>query len=480
MAIINYINTGSSANKGDGDTLRSAFNKINANFRTLSQTSGITPSADIAASVFTNNALHTGISVSYNTSTLEASLTVLPATTNTLGGVIVGNNLVVQPNGVLSAIFGSTVSDNFSPSISDAYNLGSSSTRWAQLFTGPAGVWLNGLTLTADSSATGLLVNGAPLGIGPQGSKGDTGSVATIEIGTVESGMTASVVTVSTDTGVILNFVLPKGEQGDVGPMGMTGTQGIQGPIGPAGPQGQPGNYSIGNFTFTADVMNMPTTSKLNAGGVGVDKSAELGVALVGGEYTSTSTLVYTVPVNGQAQMLVGGGPVAWKFVVVDYPTLGTDLLVGSKIFAPELNGATNEFGSTPSVASVIQSGEYWNVTSDIPGTQLSLINPGTGYNLTFMYNPTRVISSSTIYVGVTNTSTGFVGVTVDNNNVYLSFTGTNGLVFPDSSIQTTAWSGSYTPANSADWADPAPTTLAAAIDRLAAVVKILNSGTGA
>ena len=29
---IKYINTGSSPNKGDGDTLRTAFNKINANF----------------------------------------------------------------------------------------------------------------------------------------------------------------------------------------------------------------------------------------------------------------------------------------------------------------------------------------------------------------------------------------------------------------------------------------------------------------
>jgi hypothetical protein len=38
----------------------------------------------------------------------------------------------------------------------------------------------------------------------------------------------------------------------------------------------------------------------------------------------------------------------------------------------------------------------------------------------------------------------------------------------------------SYTPTTSSDWAGTAPTTIQAAIDRLAAVVKALNSGTGA
>ena len=70
---INYINTGSSANKGDGDTLRTAFNKINANFETLVQEIGSTSSF------------------------------VLPtASTSTLGGIKVGANLTIS-NGVLSA-----------------------------------------------------------------------------------------------------------------------------------------------------------------------------------------------------------------------------------------------------------------------------------------------------------------------------------------------------------------------------------------
>lgn len=53
-------------------------------------------------------------------------------------------------------------------------------------------------------------------------------------------------------------------------------------------------------------------------------------------------------------------------------------------------------------------------------------------------------------------------------------------IVFPDASIQSTAWTGSYSPSNATDWAEPAPTTIASAIDRLAAAIKILSGGTGA
>lgn len=40
--------------------------------------------------------------------------------------------------------------------------------------------------------------------------------------------------------------------------------------------------------------------------------------------------------------------------------------------------------------------------------------------------------------------------------------------------------SDSYTPTTSSDWSGTAPTTITAAIDRLAALVKTLNNGTGA
>lgn len=50
-----------------------------------------------------------------------------------------------------------------------------------------------------------------------KGDKGDTGKAATIQVGAVESGNTASVENVGTESEAIFNFVLPQGEQGPPG-----------------------------------------------------------------------------------------------------------------------------------------------------------------------------------------------------------------------------------------------------------------------
>jgi len=69
---IQFINTGTGANAGNGDSLRTAFNKINANFTILS----------------------TGTASSY---------VLTPATASTLGGIKIGVGLEVSPDGTLSA-----------------------------------------------------------------------------------------------------------------------------------------------------------------------------------------------------------------------------------------------------------------------------------------------------------------------------------------------------------------------------------------
>ena len=101
---IPYINTGSSANKGDGDTLRSAFSKSNAWFKYLESVTGITANADLSAAVFTDNTRHHGITVAYNTNTLKASLTVTTATTTASGIVKIGAGLAVTPDGTISTL----------------------------------------------------------------------------------------------------------------------------------------------------------------------------------------------------------------------------------------------------------------------------------------------------------------------------------------------------------------------------------------
>lgn len=79
------------------------------------------------------------------------------------------------------------------------------------------------------------------------------GLAATIAVGQVVSGDTASVTNVGTAQNALFNFVLPRGAQGPQGEKGDTGDTGPQGPKGekgdtgatgpqgPAGPQGDPG-----------------------------------------------------------------------------------------------------------------------------------------------------------------------------------------------------------------------------------------------
>jgi hypothetical protein len=87
---VQFINTGSSANAGNGDSLRTAFTKINGNFLALSTSTGFV---------------------------------LTPATTSTLGGVKAGVGVVIATDGTISATgtnAGSTVSildQNNAPSV---------------------------------------------------------------------------------------------------------------------------------------------------------------------------------------------------------------------------------------------------------------------------------------------------------------------------------------------------------------------------
>lgn len=67
----------------------------------------------------------------------------------------------------------------------------------------------------------------------------------TVEIGNTATGSAGSQATVTnsgSDTQVVLNFTIPKGDQGEQGPKGDQGEQGLQGPKGDTGPQGPKGD----------------------------------------------------------------------------------------------------------------------------------------------------------------------------------------------------------------------------------------------
>lgn len=99
---INFINTGTGPNKGNGDSLRLAFTKINNNFQILST---LVSSADfnniLAGMAFIAGP---GITVAHNTVTNVVNVGMLPATTSTIGGVVVGHNLEMTTENKLGAI----------------------------------------------------------------------------------------------------------------------------------------------------------------------------------------------------------------------------------------------------------------------------------------------------------------------------------------------------------------------------------------
>ena len=84
-ATILFINTGTSANAGDGDSLRTAFFKVNQNFQLLGATTGFSSDAvkDSVAPMFTagNDA---GIQFLYNSTDHVMNVSLTTATASTI------------------------------------------------------------------------------------------------------------------------------------------------------------------------------------------------------------------------------------------------------------------------------------------------------------------------------------------------------------------------------------------------------------
>ena len=99
-----YINTGTSANKGDGDSLRLAFHKVNKNFELLGITTGFDTDAvkDSVAEIFTQST-HYGIGYIYNTSSHVMVSSLLTATSTRVGGIKPGAGISISGDGTISA-----------------------------------------------------------------------------------------------------------------------------------------------------------------------------------------------------------------------------------------------------------------------------------------------------------------------------------------------------------------------------------------
>ena len=126
-----------------------------------------------------------------------------------------------------------------------------SNSKWQKLYTVKNGT--NGTNGT----------NGAP------GAKGDPGTAATISVGTVTSGATASVKNSGTASAAKFDFVLPKGDKGDKGDpgaAGATGAKGEKGDTGAKGDKGETGAKGADGKYITAIALTKDETGAITGG----------------------------------------------------------------------------------------------------------------------------------------------------------------------------------------------------------------------
>lgn len=220
---------------------------------------------------------------------------------------------------------------------------------------------------------------------GPKGDTGDTGpagTAATIAVGTVTSGQTASVVNSGTSSAAVFDFVLPKGDKGDKGdtgptgptgpegPQGETGATGPTGPAGPAGADGQDGTDGqdgADGFSPIATVTKSGDTATISI----TDKNGTTTATVTDGSDVSDSNLA-TIEATSTASQ---------AYAIGDY------LVYNGQLYAVT---AAIALGETLTVGT--------NISSTTVGTELTALNAG------LMQEWTEILPSTAISAG-TNTT---------------------------------------------------------------------------
>ena len=252
-----YINTGSSANAGDGDTLRSAFTKINSNFLILSTSTSPGP-IGLKGDTGTTSTISIG-SVSISTSTATV------VNVGTQYAAIFDFVLKQGPQGAIGPTGPQGPQGDTGPTGPSGGPQGPQGPQGDVGPTGPQG----------DVGPTGP--SGGPQG--PQGPQGDVGPTGP-QGPQGPQGNTGP-------TG-------PTGPQGDVGPTGPQGPQGPQGDIGPTGPQGPQGDIGPTGPAGAGDIQFNAT-----AGSIAYYQSS--GTSLSGTSLLSLNTVTQTVTVGTQS-----------------------------------------------------------------------------------------------------------------------------------------------------------------------------------
>lgn len=257
--------------------------------------------------------------------------------------------------------------------------------------------------------------------------KGDDGDAATIAVGTVTSGQNASVINAGTSSNAVFNFVLPKGDQGDPG-TGLTllGQYDTLADLEAAHPTGQRGNaYFVGDDTDGVVYLWNPDESEWT--NVGSLKGAK-------GDTGATPSFSIGTVTSGSVPAVTIGG-------TSDYPTLNFVLEPGSK--GDTGNAGTIAVGTVTSgqTASVTNSGTSTAAIFDFvlpkgdKGDQgnPTVVNGKSGNNITLLQTDITKKLTATLAAGATTLT--FTDDYIGNNSLIDVFSNPFGLV-PTSASQ--------------------------------------------
>jgi hypothetical protein len=166
---IQYINTGTAPNSGNGDVLRTAFNKVNANFKEITTyiVQSSTPPATTGTTVLWYDTVGGRMYTYLGGSWVDTSpIFLYPyGNTGTAGVVKVdGTTLVTVGNTGTIAVNVNAFPSNIIPARDSTYDLGSTSTQWRSIYVSTGSIYVGKSVINAES-ADGPLHIASPQGV---------------------------------------------------------------------------------------------------------------------------------------------------------------------------------------------------------------------------------------------------------------------------------------------------------------------------
>ena len=403
-----HINIGSAERAGDGESLRTAFAKIESNFIEL----------------YARQSTADG-----NTLTLDVKGDILGDDSTVM--VDSSNNTIVATGGITGNVTGQ-VSDLSNHSLSALSNVSNTVPSTGQVLKWNGSEWEAG----ADS------------GIGGDGGitiAGDDSTQRTINGGETLSILGDANISTTTDAEGVLSISLSPVVVADVkgNVLGDDSTVIV--------------DYL--NNTVTTNVLDVTTDAKINTlytANIDTLDSSAINItppAIFNSDVTIENTLTLTTPTDLPTGTTIGGATINTGEIAGANVTVSDDPPVGSDI--------GDLWWESDSLRLKVRYNDTWIDALPVGG---GIGGADGNANVTVSDDaPGGTPASGDLWW---ESDTGRLKIRYDNFWVDASPVGGGG--------------GSYTPATASDWNGTAPTTIGAAIDRLATLVKTLNSGTGA